>query len=179
MPFSNNGVRSFFAWWLRCSLTIFCSCSQTLPTRIPIRRQDQITLGILCGVALVAVVVPLLNWRSLPKESAVFPDYAFFPTRFERAAVRQAQNDGTYRVPLRFETDYEYLVDLNTAGEEELCALPGIGPVLARRILDYRAESGGFYSPEDLMKVKGIGEKKFAKVKVHLKDFRRVRAVGD
>lgn len=49
-------------------------------------------------------------------------------------------------------------VDINTATAEELEALPGIGPVLAQRIVEYRAEHGPFASAEDLLEVKGIGE---------------------
>lgn len=50
-------------------------------------------------------------------------------------------------------------VDLNTAGLEELQALPGIGPALARRIVEHRREHGPFRRVEDLLEVKGIGEK--------------------
>ena len=49
-------------------------------------------------------------------------------------------------------------VDVNTAGLEELMTLPGIGEVRAQAILDYRAEHGPFRYPEELIRVKGIGE---------------------
>lgn len=57
------------------------------------------------------------------------------------------------------------LVDLNTAGIQELVTLPGIGQGLAQRIVDYRAAHGPFESPEALMEVSGIGEKKFAELR--------------
>lgn len=49
-------------------------------------------------------------------------------------------------------------VDVNTASLEELDTLPGIGPALAERIIEYREEHGPFEAPEDLLEVKGIGE---------------------
>ena len=52
-------------------------------------------------------------------------------------------------------------LDLNTAGVGELDALPGIGPVLAQRIVDWRAEHGRFASVEQLREVTGIGESKY------------------
>ncbi len=52
-------------------------------------------------------------------------------------------------------------VNINTAGLRELEELPGIGPTLAQRIIDYREKKGGFRNVEELKKVPGIGEKKF------------------
>lgn len=51
-------------------------------------------------------------------------------------------------------------VNINTADKETLSALPGIGDVLAQRIVDYREENGAFGTPEGLMRVEGIGEKR-------------------
>ncbi|MEV4412608.1 ComEA family DNA-binding protein [Catellatospora sp. NPDC049609] len=56
-------------------------------------------------------------------------------------------------------------VNLNTATLAQLDALPGVGPVLAQRILDYRARHGEFRSVGDLRQVEGIGESKFAQLK--------------
>lgn len=56
------------------------------------------------------------------------------------------------------------LVNINTADTVQLATLPGIGPSLAQRIVKYRKESGAFKTPQDLGKVKGIGEKKLAKI---------------
>jgi competence protein ComEA len=56
-------------------------------------------------------------------------------------------------------------VNINTASESELEGLPGIGQVLAQRIVDYRTQHGPFHSINDLTKVEGIGEKKFASLK--------------
>ena len=56
-------------------------------------------------------------------------------------------------------------VNINTATKEELDALPEIGPVKAQAIIDYRKANGPFKTPEDIMKVNGIKEGTFAKVK--------------
>ena len=54
------------------------------------------------------------------------------------------------------------LLNINTATAEEFDALPGIGAVLAQRIVDHRTEAGGFQAVEELLKVSGIGESKLA-----------------
>ncbi|MEU8823353.1 ComEA family DNA-binding protein [Streptomyces sp. NPDC048636] len=53
-------------------------------------------------------------------------------------------------------------VSLNSATPEQLDTLPGVGPVLARHILDYRTQHGGFRSVDELREVTGIGERRFA-----------------
>jgi len=57
------------------------------------------------------------------------------------------------------------LVDLNTADEEELTRLDGIGPALAGRIIEYREEHGPFRHASDIMNVQGIGEGIYSKIK--------------
>ena len=56
-------------------------------------------------------------------------------------------------------------LNINEAGEAELDQLPEIGPVLAERIVAYRAEHGPFARVEDLMNVEGIGEVTFEKIR--------------
>ncbi|QKG26237.1 ComEA family DNA-binding protein [Actinomadura verrucosospora] len=56
-------------------------------------------------------------------------------------------------------------VDLNTATAAQLDQLPGVGPVLAQRIVDYRTQHGGFRSVDQLQDVDGIGARRFADLK--------------
>jgi competence protein ComEA len=57
------------------------------------------------------------------------------------------------------------VVFLHSATLEQLERLPGVGPAIAQRILDYRHQVGGFKSIDDLQNVSGIGDKKFAKLR--------------
>jgi competence protein ComEA len=59
-------------------------------------------------------------------------------------------------------------VNINTATSSDLESLPGVGPKLAQRIIEYREKNGGFKKVEDLMNVQGIGEKNFLKLKSKL-----------
>lgn len=62
-------------------------------------------------------------------------------------------------------TKASQLLSLNRASQAELEQLPGVGPTLAGRMLDWRTANGGFKKKEDLMKVSGIGPKLFASMK--------------
>jgi competence protein ComEA len=59
-------------------------------------------------------------------------------------------------------------VNLNSASAEQLQTLPGVGPAMAKKILELRAKNGKFTKVEDILTIKGIGEKKFQKMKDRL-----------
>lgn len=71
----------------------------------------------------------------------------------EGYTVSTAQTAGASEVTPPFP-----MVNVNTAGEAELTALPGIGPALAGKIVEYREAHGAFAALEDLVNVSGIGE---------------------
>lgn len=60
------------------------------------------------------------------------------------------------------------VINLNTATVQQLDSLPGIGAKVAARIVEYRQKNGQFKKIEDLMNVKGIGEKNFLRIKDRL-----------
>ena len=62
-------------------------------------------------------------------------------------------------------TEQKATVNLNTATLDQLETLPGIGRKTAERIIEHRQKSGGFKKIEELMNVKGIGEKSFLKLR--------------
>ena len=60
------------------------------------------------------------------------------------------------------------IVNINTATQTELESLPGIGPSLALKIINYRKENGKFSSVEEIKNVSGIGERKFEELKKYI-----------
>jgi competence protein ComEA len=80
------------------------------------------------------------------------PDLSATPQPSTR---RSAPLDGSY-------------ININTATSQELQTLRGIGPAMARRIIEYRQTSGGFSTVDDLTNVKGIGEKTLEKIRASI-----------
>jgi competence protein ComEA len=73
-----------------------------------------------------------------------------------------SDHPSTTAVPKR---SHKGLLDLNRAAEQDFDALPGIGPRLAERIVEYRQSVGAFHSLDELRAVKGIGRKKFERIR--------------
>lgn len=65
------------------------------------------------------------------------------------------------------DTEGQSLVNINTANATQLTQLPGVGPAIAQKIIDYRTANGPFTSVDDLTKVPGIGAAKLAQIKSH------------
>ena len=60
------------------------------------------------------------------------------------------------------------VVNINTAGTDELMLLPRIGPSVAERIVEFREKNGRFKATEDLLLVRGVGEKTFELIRPHV-----------
>ena len=67
-------------------------------------------------------------------------------------------------VPAACVSEKEQALDLNTATQAELEELPGVGPVMAQRIVQWRERNGRFSDVRELREIEGIGEKVFAKI---------------
>lgn len=75
---------------------------------------------------------------------------------------------GNSQSPSGKEKESDGKINLNTAREEELCTLPGIGESRAKSIISYREENGGFQRIEDVMNISGIKEAAFEKIKEYI-----------
>ncbi len=73
--------------------------------------------------------------------------------------------------------DGRFTVTVNAADETELAQLPGLGPAMARRIIDYRREHGPFATLDGLLDVPGIGPATLAAMRPHLRPIRRSKPV--
>ena len=99
-----------------------------------------------------------------------------FSSRADQASINLARviTDGEQLVVLKLgqsadtPSDAPAKVNLNKASSTELETLPGIGPTLAARLIDWRLANGGFKSVNDLRKVSGIGPKLFEKLKLQV-----------
>lgn len=80
------------------------------------------------------------------------------------AAYTPSSGDGSGRM----QSGSASKVNINYAGITELDSIPGIGPALAQRIIDYRTQNGPFSSPEEIQNVSGIGPKTYEKMAAYV-----------
>lgn len=106
-------------------------------------KKQKIPLLVLFTCIFAAFIVGFFCGRSMNRAPV---RVSYLPTVTEAAGTETPS-----------ETVFSGIVNINTATAEELQTLPGIGPVLAQRIIDYRTQNGSFHAPEELTNVKGIG----------------------
>jgi comEA protein len=112
-------------------------------TRVPINKEDSMIRSV-CSIALLASLL------------AVVPCTSFAQTK------PSSRSTGAARIAPGA------IVNINTASAGELDALPGIGAKTAALIVEYRQKNGPFKKVEDLMNVRGVGEKNFLKLKAQI-----------
>ena len=89
-----------------------------------------------------------------------------YPCEFEKTVIIEEEKEKvTYDKAQMPESGK---ININTATAKELTALSGIGEKTSEKIVKYREENGGFEVCEDILKVPGIGEKKFEKIKENI-----------
>jgi competence ComEA-like helix-hairpin-helix protein len=110
---------------------------------IVLKRRDQFLFAATCLVALAVLAVYYArtsNWGAAPIE--------------------------LHRQPAQ---SLDYQIELNSASWVEWSQIPGIGQVLAQRIVNDREQNGPFRSSADLMRVKGIGQKRLSEIRPYLR----------
>lgn len=85
-----------------------------------------------------------------------------------QAATQQATTTASSQGSVMQQVLAEGSININTATADELDGLPGIGPVMSARIIEYREENGLFKTVDELKSVSGIGEKSFEKLKEYI-----------
>ncbi len=97
---------------------------------------------------------------------AAFLNADVIPASEYKAAVSVSDTQSSQEDSDSTSSTVQRTVNINTASVEELCeVLPGIGEVKAKRIVEYREAAGGFDSIDELLNVKGIGEKTLEKIR--------------
>jgi len=85
----------------------------------------------------------------------------YIPSKLESEKLKVKSVDGSKQIL----GSINQMVNINKATVAELDRLPGVGPAIAQRIIDYRQEKGGFVSVEEIKLVSGIGDKMFENIK--------------
>ena len=116
-------------------------------------KNASLRLGTVLFVLLGLVLAAILGFMLYPDEVAVSASFAAYGGMPALSTVSMPDGD----------------INVNTASKEILMQLPGVGEVIAMEILLEREAHGLFRYPEDLLSVKGIGEKKLADMLPHIR----------
>lgn len=135
--------------------------------------------SLLLKLGMFAVTVGVVFWIGWSLPASFDHDHDLAGKPFEGAQSTKASGSGpTAAVSLSpvallpdqpstaaSKRSHQGLLDLNRATEQDFDALPGIGPKLAERIMAHRQSVGTFHSLDELRAVKGIGKKKFERIR--------------
>ena len=134
-------------------------------------RSERSAIVVLIFALLLGMGISYLRQRAHSQEvKSLTPEDSiliFKLTQYTRSIQDTSQADSVLQNDknVSIKKAVQYPININTASVEELIELPGIGPVLARRIVEYREQYGPFTSPDSLINVKGIGQVKLSKIK--------------
>lgn len=152
-------------------------------------KQDLIIIAFLLTALIAGVIIKLSGWNavttydysSADKNFIQHTDSAF--TKLDNKPLTKEQeeklssikkfSDSLYSEKDNSPSDKSDLltgkkININNALAGDLTALPGIGEAIAERIIEYRGQIKSFKRTEDIMNVKGIGEKKYEKIKEYI-----------
>lgn len=141
------------------------------------REETMVRCIIMAVAAFLAAIISIAAYQVTPIHISVvnvLPSEGAGEQKTNSAAASEKQSTVTSGDSAASEESglqevlVEKSIDINTADREELDKLPGIGPVLADRIAQYREEYGGFDEIEELKNVQGIGEKIFEKIEAFI-----------
>jgi competence protein ComEA len=123
-------------------------------------RERWYVSGLILGVLVVCLAVLAIRWSLLADRVPLSP----LPSTAAAQARQAAGDDQPDEAQPALPTAEGRRLDLNEASAADLMRLPGIGEVLAARIVEYRERCGPFRRVADLVEVEGIGESKMAAV---------------
>lgn len=160
-----------------------------LQRRLAITSAESLALLLFAGLLLTGFCVRYVQGQSVPYEAeqyaALDSAFAAHSEPFRLDAPESTEEPGSTgadepddkvgtagaeepRAPRRTAKAGPVRMNLNTASEQLLQRLPGIGPKMAARISEYRAAHGDFARPRDIVRVKGIGPKTYEKLAPYL-----------
>lgn len=141
-----------------------------LSERVPLTKSELILLGFLLFSAITGML--LRSFETSEIKPVNESSYAESERLFLKAVSTPSENSEELIAPVNKPAAVKLApgekIDINQAGITDLVKLPGIGEVLAKKILEFRQNIGYFRSIQDLLKVKGIGNSKYDKIKDYI-----------